>query len=283
MKLADYKLVVSDLDGTLVKSGTDVISGAAINVINTLKEQGILFTIATGRGWAQSRKIVGELGITLPVILQSGAIVADPVTGKVIQMQPLRRTICDKLTGIHHFSGIDRFFLSEDGTYYTMDTVITDGGKSFLARSGELCRIGKRPDSLRPVVKHLFIGPEKAIQQLKEAIFQKISPRPNMILWPPEEGNEDFFLEVFDPGASKGRAVKWLSGYLRIKRKQVIAFGDGYNDADLLSWAGLGVAMEDAPALVTSQAKMVIPGPEQDGLARFLDGEFFSYNRKGSY
>ncbi len=57
MKSLQYKLIVTDLDGTLVKSGTNEISHNTIEVIKALKERGIHFTIATGRSWKQAKAI----------------------------------------------------------------------------------------------------------------------------------------------------------------------------------------------------------------------------------
>ncbi len=53
-------------------------------------------------------------------------------------------------------------------------------------------------------------------------------------------------------------------------RHDVIAFGDSYNDVDMLEWAGLGVAMADAPEAVRQAADVVCGSVNEDGVARFL-------------
>jgi Cof subfamily protein (haloacid dehalogenase superfamily) len=273
MKLLQHKLIVTDLDGTLVKSGTNEISQATIDVIKALKKQGIFFTIATGRSWKQTQVIAQMLQITIPVIVQAGAIIIDPFTDKVMRVKPLQMELEKKLRQICDSPEADLFCLNETGVYFTTQ-INTKGGDSLLNRFDESCKIGKPEDSPTTVIKHLYIGPEHVLKQLAQKINQEIKPRPNLILWPPDPGVDDYFLEVFDPLASKGQAVKWLADYLTIEREQVIAFGDGHNDLDMLQWAGLGVTIEGAHQTITSQANMMIPKPDLDGIARFLKGEF---------
>jgi Cof subfamily protein (haloacid dehalogenase superfamily) len=270
MQFDNYRLIISDLDGTLVAYGSDRVSPNVKTTIHRLQEQGILFTIATGRSWKQTRSIARELGVTVPVILQAGAIVFDPQTERVIRQIYLRHGIDEQLREILDGDDIDQFCLDEGGAYYASN-VNTQGGKWLHERSGEPCFLGAAPTG--PVVKHFFTGPEHSIKRLAMQIHQTIKPKPNMILWPPDQETYDWSLEIFDPAASKGQALQWLAPQLAIRLKQILAFGDGFNDLDMLQYAGLGVAMEEAPDLVRIKSDFVIPGPEKEGIVRFLNGE----------
>ena len=276
MNLRNYRLVISDLDGTLVEYGSDRLSPGVETAVARLREQGMRFTIATGRSWKQTRPIAQALGVTVPVILQAGAIVFDPVAERVLRQIQLRPDIDEQLQDIlDHDSletanAVDQFCLDESGAYHA--TIIrTEGGKWLHERSGERCLLNR--DYAGAVVKHFFTGPEQALKNLSVRIHQEVQPRPNMILWPPDRESYDWSLEVFDPDASKGQALQWLVSQQGLKMKQVLAFGDGFNDLDMLQGAGLGVAMKGAPDLVRAKADRVIPGPEEDGIARFLNGE----------
>lgn len=274
MEQTSYKLVVSDLDGTLVNYGSNQISDTTKNAVSSFVEHGGLFTVSTGRSWNQAQEMIKELSITLPVIVQAGAIIVDPVRGKVLRTRPLRRRIVTKLYEISGYISrrniaVDQFFLGENGVYYTTK-VTTDGG-NWLLQNREKCQILKnRRLNPRPVIKYLLIGARPEMEQILK-ILKEIKPKPNIILWPPDQESGDWFLEVFDPLASKGNALYWLVNYLKIGLEEVIAFGDGHNDLDMLQWAGLGVAMEAAPAELLTTADLVIPGPEKDGIARFLN------------
>ena len=56
-----------------------------------------------------------------------------------------------------------------------------------------------------------------------------------------------FFLEIASPTATKARALHILGKHMGFEARDVLAFGDSYNDIDMLAWAGTGVAMAGAP------------------------------------
>ncbi|MCL6591173.1 MAG: HAD-IIB family hydrolase [Firmicutes bacterium] len=273
MNLAQYRLIVTDLDGTLVKPGTDELAPAVRAAVLKLKGRGIYFTIATGRDWRHTRGIARELEVFAPVILQAGGIVIDPVKEKALRVQPVRPEIENQLRKylVSHRSDLetaDHFCLNETGQYFG-GKIKTLSGKWLLNKMDY--RITVDPASApAPALKHLFIGPERQLKRLAMDFSREIHPAPNTILWPSDPGTKDWFLEVFDPAASKGQAVKWLADSLKIKRRQVLAFGDGVNDIDLLKWAGCGVAVEGSLPEVAAAADCLVPGPESDGVARFL-------------
>jgi hydroxymethylpyrimidine pyrophosphatase-like HAD family hydrolase len=76
---------------------------------------------------------------------------------------------------------------------------------------------------------------------------------------------------VLPPGTGKGRALARLARRLGIRRRETLAVGDWYNDTDMLAWAGIGVAMGNAPAEVQAAADWVTADCEQDGVALALE------------
>ena len=78
-------------------------------------------------------------------------------------------------------------------------------------------------------------------------------------------------LEFSMPGCSKATALQWLCEYLGIDRGQVIAFGDGENDKEMLRFVGLGLAVADADEACRAAADGVIGTCEEDGVAICLE------------
>ena len=78
-----------------------------------------------------------------------------------------------------------------------------------------------------------------------------------------------FFLEVAQPGRLQGRGARWCADRLDIDPANVVAFGDGANDIELLEEAGFGVAIDTADAALLAHAGATVPPPEQDGVAGF--------------
>ncbi|UCC62622.1 MAG: HAD-IIB family hydrolase, partial [Anaerolineae bacterium] len=75
------------------------------------------------------------------------------------------------------------------------------------------------------------------------------------------------FVEGNPLGASKGQAMACLAARLGIARSQTAAIGDNDNDADMVAWAGLGMAMGNAHPDLKAVADVILPSVEQDGVA----------------
>lgn len=269
MKL-NYQLVASDLDGTLVPYCTNEVSEATVELVKRLRQNGIQVVIATGRSWNQTKPIVERLGITTPVIVQSGALIMEPLTGKTLYFKTLRPSLDQQLRQMERGAGIDHFFLLEDGFYYTA-SITTQGGE-WIAKLGEGCRLVPRwQRGTSQVVKHLFSGSESELKGLSVLIRNTIDPMLNLVLWPPDQVTSDWFLEVFDPLSSKGQALQWVTNQLGIGMDAVIAFGDGLNDLDMLRQAGLGVAIAGSAPAVLAAADAVAEKPEADGVVQFIN------------
>ena len=89
--------------------------------------------------------------------------------------------------------------------------------------------------------------------------------------------SEPYFLEIMPKGIDKAKSLKRLLDIVGMDRKEMAAFGDGFNDKSMLMFAGCGVAMENGQAAVKAIADYVAPSNEEDGVAyvveRWLDGE----------
>ena len=82
------------------------------------------------------------------------------------------------------------------------------------------------------------------------------------------------FVEIANPQISKSKALSHLCERLGIKREEVIAFGDGMNDFDMIEWAGCGVAMGNAPDALKAVADRVTTHVREDGVACVLEELF---------
>ena len=79
------------------------------------------------------------------------------------------------------------------------------------------------------------------------------------------------YLEFTSVESDKASAVRFLSERLGIPQAEVVAVGDGRNDASMIAWAGLGVAVEGSPSEVIAAAGRTIPGPGHAGIVQLAD------------
>ena len=86
-----------------------------------------------------------------------------------------------------------------------------------------------------------------------------------------------FFIELVPKGIDKAQSLVRLLTQLELTPKDMIAFGDGYNDLSMLKLAGIGVAMANAAPEVRAEADYVTLSNEEDGVAAAI--EKFCYNK----
>ena len=75
-------------------------------------------------------------------------------------------------------------------------------------------------------------------------------------------------------GIDKARSLERLLSSLSLKKENLLAFGDGYNDISMLRYAGLGVAMANASEEVKKAANRITLSNDEDGVARILEELF---------
>ena len=78
-------------------------------------------------------------------------------------------------------------------------------------------------------------------------------------------------LEIIQPGVNKGTGLARLAAHYGIEREEVMAFGDHWNDAEMLEWAGESFAMENAIPEIRARAKHIAPSNAEDGVARTIE------------
>ncbi|QGF25061.1 HAD-IIB family hydrolase [Raineyella fluvialis] len=79
------------------------------------------------------------------------------------------------------------------------------------------------------------------------------------------------FLEISAAGIGKAYGLQRLTALLDVPATQVVAFGDGLNDLDMLQWAGVGVAVANAEPELLAVADRIVPSCDQDGFAETLE------------
>ena len=90
--------------------------------------------------------------------------------------------------------------------------------------------------------------------------------------------SEPYFLELVPPGIDKARSLAVLLEKLNMKKEEMVAIGDGYNDLSMIKFAGLGVAMGNAQEPVKKAADYITLSNDEDGVAVVVE-RFFSASK----
>ena len=113
-------------------------------------------------------------------------------------------------------------------------------------------------------MKVLIIGERPAL----EAVARDLDALPYRVNHVYSEAK---YLEILPPGSDKGAALRAVAGRLGIEREAIIAAGDNLNDLAMIEYAGLGVAMGNAPDALRARADFVAPSNDQHGLQEVIE------------
>jgi Cof subfamily protein (haloacid dehalogenase superfamily) len=263
------RLIALDIDGTLV--GEDLTIGArTLKTIGEARRRGIAVSLVTGRMAISATPFAETLGLTGPIVAQQGALVrAMPVPGS----KPLGRLLYHRPLRTDVTVDIVRWCLERDLTphFNYLEWMIVGSTEERLEEYrlfvGDRLRIV--PDiAVRahgPVTKVVALGEGHHSLDVLDEGRAHFAGRAEVTLSHPR------FLEFLAPGVSKGLGVRWLARRMGVPLAQCLAIGDQYNDLEMISEVGHGVAMPSAPAAVQAAARYVAPPVGEEGAAQMIE------------
>jgi len=266
--MAGYRLLVTDVDGTLLDRRHQ-LPAENVAAIRALKGSGILFTLATGRIELAVRPFVEALGLKTPLILYNGARVVDPTTGECLWQAHLPPDSVETALGILRELPVDVNLYSEGRLYVE---AVTPRVQDHLNKDKVAAReVGDLLAFFRngcpgPVTKLLIIGEEPAFEAFARELERRLGdPMPVHLV-----SSDPIYLEMLPAGASKGEGLRWLCRLLGVPLEQVVAVGDAPNDIDMIEAAGLGVAVANAHPDVLAAADYVAPACDEGAVAHVI-------------
>ena len=263
------KVVAVDLDGTLlplVLDGTQALTESTKKAVRVLTQCRILTLLVTGRMFYSAAQYARELDLGGPVAAYQGALIGEVGTGRVLHHDPVPLSLTREVLRYLEPHGCSVNLYIDDRLYVSRRTHEIE---RYERLSGMEARVVG--DLLAyvhsPSTKIGVSGDPGVLDELLEGLRAGFAGRLIAVkTWP-------FFLEIASPTATKARALEILGGRLGFTASEVLAFGDSYNDADMLAWAGTGVAMQGAPPEVAAAADVTCGSVEDDGFARYLAGQ----------
>jgi Cof subfamily protein (haloacid dehalogenase superfamily) len=253
------KLIVCDLDGTLV--GDDLaLSPRTIDAVQRAQARGIAFTLATGRGFPSTRRFADTLDITAPLICYQGAQIRTPA-GHVIHESTLHRVHLLPVIAYCQDRGWELATYCDDEIYQT--TRMYDQAYYDRWFSLPIHQVDDLMTALPGApIKFIAIAPSREGADQLELDLRALAAQRFQVM-----RSHAWFVEGLAADVSKADGVARLAQRLGIPRGRVMAIGDSGNDASMVEWAGLGVAMGNASPDVKRVARMVAPPQQEEGAA----------------
>jgi Cof subfamily protein (haloacid dehalogenase superfamily) len=270
-----FDLVILDLDGTILRhDGT--VSAAVAAAIADVQAAGIPVTIATGRILDYVRDRSVELGISTPVVTTQGAVIGDPVSGRLLREWTIAHDAARMLAAwADERRQPAAFFFNDDAGHthivqnlpppddnehdydYIMGSPRTLVGPLLPALEARTRGNG----DLHEPVKFLVVSDVRTEAGLAATLQERFGPTVTVIRTHP------LLVEVTAPGVDKGSGVLHLCGLLGVAPARVLAVGDNDNDITMFRATGTAVAVANGSQPARDAAHWVAPSMDEDGVA----------------
>ena len=280
-----YKLIIIDLDGTLLNDKKELNQEDIIMINRAFKEKGVISVIATGRTFTCAKYIaekVGE-GLSQYIISTNGAIIKDNVNNTFLNKQTISAEDTMKLleycdsNKLRHSIDINSIVLANErlvnqerlqniGEIYRIEDNLLEYFKNNKQESISLCVIGEE-DELLKLKEEFESNPNIEITNLCKSLDIKDNIK-----------QEVTYVDIMCKNATKKNAIKKLANHLCINQSEIIAIGDGGNDIPMFEVSGLKIAMENSIDIVKEIADYITSNNNECGVAKAIKKYIFDEN-----
>lgn len=235
------KLVASDLDGTLLQGGAQELPPRAIELIHQLTQKGIYFVSASGRQYDNQCRVFEKIKDEISFIAENGSICVHQ--GEVISRatidDELASRILEEIKKQNHFEVVvsreDTCFIEDHDPAFVNHIVNVMQNTTQIV--DDITKV--EGPILKIAICNMTDGPhiiDKYLKHLQDMFGDEIKVVTSGNLW----------IDFIAPGANKGTALKTLLELLHVRPEECMAFGDQYNDVEMLQLVGTSYSMSNA-------------------------------------
>ena len=257
------KLIASDLDGTLLHGRDNTVSEEMFELIREMKKRGIIFVAASGRPYVSLKKLFAPVWEDIAFICENGAVVYYEdrlIAEQVVPQEELLALIdiveVDERTEIALSSATTTYVRPKKQEYAQL---LRDNGNHVV-------EVKEWTDVTEPCVKLAWYE-EEGVDGRVDYWKAKIAPPARVVT----SGAQ--WLDILYPDSHKGVGLKVLQEHFGLEKEEMAAFGDNYNDMEMLESVGYPVAMLNAKEGILALCPYRTAKVE-DTVRQILDGEF---------
>ncbi len=268
MRKINYKLIVSDFDGTLIDDNQKIPQKVR-KAISEYVECGGVFAVCTGRMLCSILPRVRELGLKGLVIAQQGGVIADIESGRIIKCETIdcnsTAEICKEIENlgfhVNIYCGDDIYTSIPENNEYLkiyeriigVKTKSVKGAVSdFVSENGLSCE------------KAACLVSESDRVYLYDALSKKLGKKFDVTC------SAKVLVEVSPLTVTKGNALKYLCNQFKIPVSSSVACGDNLNDLSMIRAAGVGVAVGNATQELKTEADFIAVTNNSSAIAQII-------------
>ena len=262
MTTGKVRLVLSDVDGTLVTSGK-ALTQASIDAVAALGVAGIAFAITSGRPPRGMAMLIAPLGLSTPIGGFNGGLLVEP-TMTILRRRCIPAAIVPSVIetlgseglSVWCYQGIEWYVLDKDGPHVAREAATVQFEPTVRATFDGL---------VDDVIKVVGVSDDheaiaRATDVMRDKFADSVSATPS----------QPYYLDVTHPDANKGEVVTYLSSALGVPTEQIATIGDMPNDVLMFAHAGLSIAMGNASSDVQRASRRVTLSNDEDGFAHAI-------------
>lgn len=280
-----YKMIVVDLDGTLLNDYKKVSQENLKAIKRAYDEKNVITVIATGRQLEYARNISETCSLGNYIIACNGGIVQDVLTNEYIYKSSFSNEEVLKIRKVFLEEHVDVMMIYTDGEIIVEsknDSEFLDSGINVNNEKIEGKNIEKEINKNKNILKSLclIIGDKKALENVIKKLNNmeniETSGICNYLYKTKDKKYETAYIDIMKNGVSKRNAIKIVADKLGIKQEEIIVMGDGRNDIPMFDGVGLSVAMENSVDEVKEKADYITASNNDDGVAKSIKKFIFN-------
>ncbi len=260
------KIIFSDADGTLLNENS-LVDEETINYINKLKNEGIIFVLASGRMPSGILDIYQHMNYKGPYISYNGALIFDDNDNIIYD------SFIDKLVAMEIKNFITNNYADICCSLYSYDHwIVDDRTNPWIIKEETTIKIIAEDrfllEKVNGIHKILINGSNHNLELIRTKILEEYPELTTVISIPN-------YLEITSDMANKSISLKRVCEHYDISLDEVIAIGDGYNDIGMLKTVSKSYAMKNAPNEVKKFANNITESDNNNqGILKVLKREF---------
>ena len=268
----DYRLLAADMDGTLLNDDY-AMSHRTQAAIRSWADSGRHFVPSTGRPLCAMDNMTALFEDDMPFIVYNGAMAVMHRSKEVLFSITLSPALVPEIVKLGEERGLpvavwckEKLYANKDCDPIRFYQEATNAPAKIIDGAAEIDKLAEQG-----VTKILWMDSPERVLQHQADMQAHFGETVNCHATRPE------LFEFVSPKASKAAALEKIGALLGVSREEMAAVGDGYNDLSMLKYAGLSIAMGNAPEDIKKQCDHVTLSNNEDGVAVWIENHLRSF------
>lgn len=266
--MSDYKLLVLDVDGTLIGHGA-YPSPRVTQAVQAAKTRGVTVALGTGRASEACYHLFRHLDLNGLHIVFDGAAVVEWPSNDLVFLQALPPPAMQRLVELSRQHELFLEIYAHDFYFIEQDNHLAEHQRRKLQINSLVTDLMSLVSRVKVVKGQLLAA--NARQKRRADLVTREMEKLCKISWSLDPSNGIYFGNAVARSVSKAGALKDLVDYLGVDLSQTLTIGDSYNDVGIFQVSGTKVAMGHAPESLKELADWIAPPVDEDGVAAAIE------------